>query len=94
MTLVETKFFPADEAGRPVAVTSKTTGSSTSGDLRGGATWLFVFRSTQVDRPKSLTQATDWVDGAIEVEVVLSDTTGKALSETLWTMPSLKAARP
>lgn len=94
MTLVETKFFPADVGGRPVAVTSDTTGSSTSGDLRGGATWLFVFRSTQIDRPRSLVQTEDWVDGAIEVEVVLSDATGKALSETLWTMPSLKAARP
>lgn len=94
MTLVETKFVPASEHGQPVAITSAITGSSTSGDLRGGATWLFVFRSTQVDRPKSGVRVEDWADGAIEVEVVLSDTTGKALSETLWIIASLEAARP
>lgn len=94
MTLVETKFVPASENGQPVAITSEITGSSTSGDLSGGATWLFVFRSTQVDRPKSGVRAEDWADGAIEVEVVLSDATGKALSETLWIIASLQAARP
>ena len=91
MTLVESKFIPADKGGQPVGVTSEITGSKTSGDVRGGATWLFVFRSTEVDRPKS---AENWADGAIEVEVVLSDATGKALSETLWIIASLTAARP
>lgn len=92
MTLVESKFFPAVGAGQPVPVTSEVTGSKTAGDRWGGATWLFVFRSTQVDRPTGV-QTGDWVDGAIEVEVVLSDETGKASSETLWTIADLGVAR-
>ncbi len=92
MTLVESKFFPAAAAGQPVPVKSEVTGSSGAGDRWGGATWLFVFRSTQVDRP-AIVDSKDWTDGAIEVEVILSDSTGKASSATLWTIADLGTAR-